>query len=62
MIVGDLVVHAKGTVHPQKYLLGIITKKSIEFDTFYEVLWFHSARKQLCRHDVIKRLEDYEGR
>jgi hypothetical protein len=62
MKVGDLVVHDKGTVYPQKYLLGIIINKSLEFETLYEVVWFHSARKQLCRYDVIKRLEDYESR
>ena len=62
MKIGDLVIHAKGTVYPKKYLLGIITREILDFGSTYEVLWFHTGRKQLCLPSVLIRLEDYESR
>jgi hypothetical protein len=58
---GDLIVHAKGTIYPRRYLLGIVLKTSTEMPT-HKVLWFHSGRRQWCKASTLTRLEDYESR
>ena len=63
---GDLIVHAKGTIYPRRYLLGIVLKTIAAHEDLdgcpHEVLWFHSGRKQWCRGSTLTRLEDYESR
>ena len=62
MKVGDLVVHAKGTVFPHKYLLGVIVEKNFLFEAEYDVVWFHSGFRQVCRDGTLIKLEDYASR
>ncbi len=64
MKVGELVVHTRGTIYPHRYLLGIVLRKAWgtgSFEKLFDVLWFHSGKKQLIREANLVPLADFHS-
>ena len=58
---GDLVVHARGTVHPHKYLQGVVTEVELFKDTgcpIYRVFWYTLGSYQNLQESCLKSLDN----
>ena len=60
---GDLVVHAKGTVYPHKYIQGVVMKddlfgKDPVAPGLYRVFWYTTGRWQNLTEGCLKLLNN----
>ena len=58
---GDLVVHAKGTIHPHEHLQGVVMVSNVFKDTgcpIYRVFWYTLGRYQNLQESCLKHLNN----
>ena len=60
---GDLVVHAKGTVHPHKYIQGVVMRNDLFGNDpiapdLYRVFWYTTGRWQNLTESCLKLLDN----
>jgi|TARA_Y100000296_G_C5163094_1_gene253016 hypothetical protein len=59
---GDLVVHAKGTVYPHKYIQGVVMRDDLFDDpaapSLYRVFWYTTGRWQNLTEECLKLLDN----
>ena len=58
---GDLVVHARGTIHPFRELRGVVLRNDIFEDSefgVYRVFWYTIGRYQTIPEDCLKPLDN----
>jgi len=58
---GDLVVHARGTIHPFKELRGVVIRDDIFEDSEFgvcRVFWYTIGRYQNIQEDCLKSLDN----
>tara|TARA_Y100000593_G_scaffold59273_1_gene109880 strand:- start:5343 stop:5543 length:201 start_codon:yes stop_codon:yes gene_type:complete len=58
---GDLVVHAKGTIHPFRELRGVVIDDDIFEDSDFgvcRVFWYTTCRYQNIQEDCLKPLDN----
>jgi hypothetical protein len=59
--IGDLVVHAKGTIHPFRELRGVVISDDVFNDPefgVYRVFWYTTGRYQNIQEDCLKSLDN----
>jgi len=58
---GELVVHAKGTIYPHKYLQGVVVRSDLfeneDFKT-YRVFWYTTGRYQNIGEGCLQSLDE----
>jgi hypothetical protein len=58
---GDLVIHARGTIHPHKNLQGVVMRADLFKDTgcpIYRVFWYTTGRYQNIQENCLKALDN----
>ena len=60
---GDLVVHAKGTIYPHKYIQGVVTRENLlgkdpVAPPLYRVFWYTTGRWQNLTEECLKLLDN----
>jgi hypothetical protein len=56
---GDLVIHARGTIHPHKSLQGVVVGTNLFKDTgcpVYRVFWYTTGRYQNLQENCLNPL------
>jgi hypothetical protein len=58
---GDLVIHARGTIHPHKNLQGVVIRADLFKDPIcpmYRVFWYTVGRYQNLDESCLKPLDN----
>jgi len=58
--IGDLVIHARGTVHPYECLQGVVMRTNLFKDTgcpVHQVFWYTTGRYQNIQESCLKSLD-----
>jgi len=58
---GDLVIHARGTIHPHKSLQGVVIRTDLFNDptcSMYRVFWYTVGRYQNLDESCLKPLDN----
>ena len=58
---GDLVIHARGTIHPYTHLKGVVMRADLFKDTacpVYRVFWYTTGHYQNLQESCLKYLDN----